>query len=204
MFLLFTKRNSYLLVGKKNHRIKRRLMLAGIFVFGFCSLLSCGVQVGVNDNYISERNVPYVPQQQGQAYSQPPREQNLAIENHPRTAKAIIATARSQKGVPYRIGGTTPQRGFDCSGLIQWVYKQHGISVPRLAKAQSTYGRAVDFKALQPGDIVAFKIQGGYHTGIYSGGGMFIHSPSSGQKVREESINIKYWRSHFISGRRFL
>ncbi len=117
---------------------------------------------------------------------------------------AVVSTARTQTGVRYRNGGTTPNNGFDCSGLILWVYRQHGISVPRLAKAQASFGESVSFGSLQAGDIVAFRINGAYHTGIYCGNGNFIHSPSSGNHVREESINVNYWRKNFVGGRRVL
>ncbi|MCL1889883.1 MAG: C40 family peptidase [Desulfovibrionaceae bacterium] len=116
----------------------------------------------------------------------------------------IVSTARSQTGVPYRLGGTTPQKGFDCSGLVYWVYKQYGISVPRLAKAQASSGRQVSSVDLRPGDIVAFRINGGYHTGIYSGNGNFIHSPRTGSRVREENLRNGYWSKRFIGGRRMI
>ncbi|MCL1915490.1 MAG: C40 family peptidase [Desulfovibrionaceae bacterium] len=116
----------------------------------------------------------------------------------------IVSTARSQTGVPYRLGGTTPQKGFDCSGLVYWVYKQYGISVPRLAKAQASSGRQVNSADLKPGDIVAFRINGAYHTGIYSGNGNFIHSPRTGSRVREENLRNGYWSKRFIGGRRMI
>ncbi|MDR2503980.1 MAG: C40 family peptidase [Deltaproteobacteria bacterium] len=117
---------------------------------------------------------------------------------------SVVRVARSQTGVPYRSGGTTPQRGFDCSGLIYWVYQQHGVSVPRVAKSQALFGDRVNAGALRPGDIVAFRVNGDYHTGIYSGNGKFIHSPKPGSKVREESINTNYWSDRFVGGRRVL
>jgi cell wall-associated NlpC family hydrolase len=116
----------------------------------------------------------------------------------------VVSIARSQAGVPYRYGGVSPKTGFDCSGLILWAYRQRGVAVPRLAKAQAAFGTPVDIRSLHPGDIVAFRIKGGYHTGIYSGNGNFIHSPSTGSRVREESLHTAYWRSSFIGARRVL
>ena len=117
---------------------------------------------------------------------------------------SVVRVARSQTGVPYRTGGTSPQRGFDCSGLIYWVYQQHGVAVPRVAKSQALFGNRVSAGALRPGDIVAFRVNGDYHTGIYSGNGKFIHSPKAGSRVREESINTNYWSDRFVGGRRVL
>lgn len=123
-----------------------------------------------------------------------------------RSGSAVIATAKSQIGRPYKYGGTTPQTGFDCSGLIQWSYRQHGVYVPRLAKDQAACGKAVSRSQLRPGDIVIFRIsrQAGVHTGLYSGKGNFVHSPSSGKRIREDNMNTEYWRRRYVAARRVL
>ncbi len=123
-----------------------------------------------------------------------------------RSGPAVVATARTQIGKPYKYGGASPRTGFDCSGLIVWSFKQHGVAVPRLAKDQAKYGRAVKRSQLKPGDIVVFRISGraGYHTGIYSGNGKFVHSPSSGKRIREESMSAVYWKRRYVSARRIL
>lgn len=117
-----------------------------------------------------------------------------------------MTSAKNLKGVRYRNGGDSPETGFDCSGYVCWVYNENGISLPRTAREQSRVGRAVNKKDLQPGDIVAFRIRSrtGYHTGIYTGNGNFIHSPSSGKRVSESSMNSAYWRKRFIGARRVL
>ena len=115
---------------------------------------------------------------------------------------SISQTALSTVGTPYRMGGTTPSRGFDCSGLVLWAYAKHGLNVPRTAREQSSVGSAVSKGSLQKGDIVVFKISSGVHTGIYTGSGKFVHSPSRGKTVREDKIDSKYWSRRFVSGRR--
>ena len=124
----------------------------------------------------------------------------------PVNGSLVANTARTQIGVKYKSGGTTPQVGFDCSGLVYWSYIQYGVTVPRLTDAQAAAGRPVRRQDLQPGDLVVFRISrwAGLHTGIYSGQGKFIHSPSSGGRVREESLSIDYWSKRFVSGRRLL
>lgn len=120
---------------------------------------------------------------------------------------AVVATARSQIGKPYKFGGDSPQTGFDCSGLILWSYRQQGITVPRQAKDQAKAGRAVDQSHLREGDIVVFRISSGVsgiHTGIYSGRGRFIHSPSTGKRIREDSLETDYWKRRYITARRVL
>ena len=116
--------------------------------------------------------------------------------------QAISRTARSLAGVPYSPGGNSPDTGFDCSGLVSWVYARHGVSLPRTAEEQKNIGRPVRASALQPGDVLVFSIRRGAHTGIYTGGGKFIHSPSRGKAVREENLNHAYWQDRFIEGRR--
>ncbi|SBW08845.1 NLP/P60 protein [uncultured delta proteobacterium] len=123
-----------------------------------------------------------------------------------KSGPAVAATAKTQIGKPYKYGGATPKTGFDCSGLIQWSYRQHGVSVPRLAKDQAACGKSVKKGQLQPGDIVVFRISSlaGVHTGIYSGNGKFVHSPSSGKRIREDNINEDYWKRRYVSARRVL
>ena len=115
---------------------------------------------------------------------------------------AICNSALSTLGTPYRLGGTTPHKGFDCSGLVAWAYARHGVSVPRTTSAQSKVGQAVSKEGLQQGDIVVFKAGWGLHTGIYTGRGKFVHSPSRGKTVREDKMDSEYWRNRFVFGRR--
>ena len=105
---------------------------------------------------------------------------------------AIVATARQYLGVPYVWGGTSP-RGFDCSGLVQYVCKKNGISLPRTAASQRYAGKYVSRADLQPGDLVFFKSGGRIsHVGIYIGGGNMIHAPQTGDVVKVSSINSTY------------
>lgn len=118
----------------------------------------------------------------------------------------VVQSARSQIGARYRAGGTTP-RGFDCSGLIWWAYKQNGINVPRMTRDQAKAGRNVNRRSMQVGDILVFNTRqgrNGLHTGLYTGKGMFVHSPSSGKRVRQDSLQTGYWKKRLIRIRRVL
>lgn len=123
-----------------------------------------------------------------------------------KSGPAVAATAKSQIGRKYKYGGASPNTGFDCSGLIHWSYKQHGVTIPRQARDQAKAGRAVRKGQLQAGDIVVFQLssRSGVHTGIYSGKGKFVHSPSSGKPIREDSLNSDYWQRRYVAGRRVL
>ncbi|WP_459934765.1 C40 family peptidase [Fundidesulfovibrio butyratiphilus] len=119
--------------------------------------------------------------------------------------ESVLETARQQIGVPYRSGGESPREGFDCSGLVQWTYARHGVKLPRRTEDQLKAGRPVSKSDLIPGDLVFFNVsrkRWGLHVGIYSGKGRFIHSPTPGSRVREESLDIRYWVRTYIGARR--
>ena len=104
--------------------------------------------------------------------------------NNPQRAQNIVRTASSQEGKQYRMGGASPSRGFDCSGLIWWAYRQNGLKVPRVTVDQARAGYAVPKSSPRPGDIMVFRTSSGprgLHTGIYAGNNTFIHSPSRGK-----------------------
>lgn len=111
--------------------------------------------------------------------------------------QALVNTAKKYLGVPYVWGGTSP-RGFDCSGLVQYVCRQNGISVPRVAASQRNAGRYVSRANLQPGDLVFFSSGGRVnHVGIYIGNGNMIHAPQTGDVVKISSINSSYRVSRY-------
>jgi len=100
----------------------------------------------------------------------------------------VVAEARKYLGVPYVWGGTDPGKGLDCSGLVQLVYKNLGIDLPRVSYQQATAGRAVpSLSQARPGDILAFKSPVN-HVGIYIGDNKMIHAPRTGQDVKIESV----------------
>lgn len=111
--------------------------------------------------------------------------------------QAIVNTAMKYLGTPYRWGGTSPS-GFDCSGLVQYVCRANGISVPRVAASQRGAGTYISRENLQPGDLVFFSNGGGIsHVGIYAGNGNMIHAPHTGDVVKVASINSSYRVSHY-------
>ncbi|MCB1857449.1 MAG: C40 family peptidase [Gammaproteobacteria bacterium] len=121
------------------------------------------------------------------------------------TRTLVVETARGQIGVPYRYGGATPERGFDCSGLVHYSHDKAGLAVPRTSSRQRRASSPVSIYNLRPGDLVFFNISGkGGHVGIYAGNGEFIHAPSTGGRVRVERIDVPYWRQRLVSGGTFL
>ncbi len=114
-----------------------------------------------------------------------------------------VTLAKAQLGKPYQWGAAGPNK-FDCSGLVQYVYLNLGVALPRVSGQQAGAGVHVDRKDLQPGDLVFFKLSGTRidHVGIYVGKGRFIHAPSKHNPVRVDSLNNSWWRRKFKGGRR--
>lgn len=92
-------------------------------------------------------------------------------------------------GIPYRWAGSSPETGFDCSGLIAWAYAQVGVSLPHNAAAIFAGGTPVPLEAIEPGDIVSF--HGSGHAGIYIGGGQYVHAPETGDVVKVSSMSSR-------------
>jgi cell wall-associated NlpC family hydrolase len=117
---------------------------------------------------------------------------------------AVVVTALTLRGTQYRNGGSEPSRGFDCSGLVQWVFAQHGTALPREVRGQYDAGRKIDEDEVQPGDLVFFQTisRGPSHVGIALGGGEFVHAPSSRGVVRVERYTSGYWSERWIGARR--
>jgi cell wall-associated NlpC family hydrolase len=116
----------------------------------------------------------------------------------PPTHSSVVAIAERYLGVPYRWGGASPS-GFDCSGLVMYVFAQVGVSLPHSSYAQYGYGTPVSRGDLQPGDLVFFNGLG--HVGIYVGGGSFIHAPHTGDVVKISSMT-GWYASTFVGARR--
>jgi len=113
------------------------------------------------------------------------------------------AYALEMVGKPYRYGGFTPA-GFDCSGLVHYSFGRAGMSLPRDTPGLRRVGEELDPGELAKGDLVFFDQEGkkASHVGIYLGDGRFVHAPSTGGRVRIDSIDSPYWRKHFNEARR--
>ena len=107
-------------------------------------------------------------------------------------------------GRPYHYGGATPERGFDCSGLIAWSFRQAGFVVPHNTDEQRLISKPVAASALQPGDLLFFNLEEkkNSHVGIYEGNGLFVHAPSTGKDVRRDRLASPYWKRHLSETRR--
>jgi cell wall-associated NlpC family hydrolase len=127
---------------------------------------------------------------------------HFVLPKHPKPLALglrAVRLARGQLGAPYRYGGASPA-GFDCSGLVMWVYGRLGIPLPHNAAALYGVGRPVGGSALRPGDLLFFHGLG--HVGLYIGRGRMIHAPQSGQSVEIQSLAVR--RGSLVGARRIV
>jgi cell wall-associated NlpC family hydrolase len=119
--------------------------------------------------------------------------------------RAVAEFALGFRGVPYRLGGADPA-GFDCSGLVQYVFAQYGVPVPRIVEEQYEVGDKIKPSKIQPGDLIFFKTKrrgrDASHVAIAIGNDSFVHAPNSTGVVRVETLASSYWGSRFIGARR--
>jgi cell wall-associated NlpC family hydrolase len=110
-------------------------------------------------------------------------------------------------GTPYRRGGASPDTGFDCSGLVWYVFRRAaGLTLPRSAEELGRAGSSVAVEEMRPGDLVFYNTAGREfsHVGIYIGERRFVHAPSSGGRVEIVSMENAYWARRFSGARRLV
>lgn len=113
--------------------------------------------------------------------------------------RKVIKIGKRYRGIPYRAGGTSPSTGFDCSGFTQFVYRQVGVTIPRVSRDQARFARTIPRSQAVRGDLVFFHDSSGtvYHAALYAGRGRVLHSPHTGTHVKIEQI----WASSVTFGR---
>ena len=139
----------------------------------------------------------------GCASAPPAVPEPTAVRASDEVASKATAYAKEMLGKPYMYAGEMPT-GFDCSGLVRYSYRRAGIALPRDTQAQRRASVPVSMRSLREGDLLFFDQEGKKtsHVGLYIGHGRFIHAPSSGGKVRTDSINSEFWKKHFVEARR--
>ena len=138
--------------------------------------------------------------------------ESYAVSKHQKSGLAsirneIVTRAHSFLGLPYRWGGHTPEKGFDCSGLTMAVYDLVGLHLPRTSLAQFRSGTPVSRENLDLGDLVFFLSQSKNrisHVGIYTGNGNFVHAPGKDKIIRVESLSNQYFRNRYAGARTYL
>lgn len=134
-----------------------------------------------------------------------PGTQLNTLQNLGSKATELTMRAMGLIGIDYKYGGTAPESGLDCSGLVRYVFKEvSGTELPRTSEEISRVGEHVETQNLQPGDLVFYNTlrRAFSHVGVYLGDNKFIHAPSQGGQVRIESMDVSYWKKRFNGARR--
>ena len=130
---------------------------------------------------------------------------NDSLAYNKERADDLLMSAMALLGVSYRWGGTKPATGLDCSGFIQYVFRQAwNVNLPRTSSEMAKVGIPVNKSDLQPGDLVFFSRYGRRvgHVGLYIGDGKFIHAPSTGKKIQIANLDNVYYVKHYVGARR--
>ena len=136
-----------------------------------------------------------------------PRDWPVVQADDPAAATSVLMRAIGLVGTPYRYGGNTPESGFDCSGLVTYVYRDMlDLRLPRTSRELAqVQGPKIEPRRLAPADLVFFGSSGSVtHVGIYVGEGRFVHAPSTGGTVRLDHLDGPYWRDHYTGAKRVL
>ncbi|WP_347902512.1 C40 family peptidase [Pseudomonas purpurea] len=119
----------------------------------------------------------------------------------------VLSRAVNVLGTPYRWGGSSPSKGFDCSGLVKYAFNDATFDLPRTSNAMASgHGQKVERKDLKPGDLIFFNIKSRKvnHVAIYLGNDRFIHAPRRGKAVSIDTLKKPYWESHYVVAKRVL
>ncbi|MDD0973637.1 C40 family peptidase [Pseudomonas sp. TNT2022 ID681] len=126
----------------------------------------------------------------------------------PKQSSDVLSRAVNVLGTPYVWGGSSPSKGFDCSGLVKYAFNDiDEIDLPRTSNAMASgHGVKVERKDLKPGDLIFFNIKSRRvnHVAIYLGNDRFIHAPRRGKRVSIDTLNKPYWQNHYVVAKRVL
>jgi murein DD-endopeptidase len=127
------------------------------------------------------------------------------VRGDPTLQHRVVLEALGQVGRPYRYGGTSPD-GFDCSGLVQYVYREAGISLPRTTVEQYKSGQRIKLRNLEPGDLLFYRFDRRPvdHVAIYLGDGQAVHAPANGRAVIVAAVDLPHWKKRYVDAVRVL
>ena len=146
------------------------------------------------------KRAPGKPERKALIKKRPASKPKRKLRPKPSLGARAARIALQAVGVPYQWGGASPTAGFDCSGLVYWVYRHLGVELPHSSYALYDRGRRVSRSRLKVGDLLFFFGLG--HVGLYLGHGRMVHAPSSGRTVEIVTLSRSYFRDQLIGARR--
>jgi cell wall-associated NlpC family hydrolase len=194
--------------------LSRKLFILLILLFATTGVYGAegeprpGAPIALPKGDSATRNVPpaAVPAAEADAMERATPE-DVETREESQGADGVVIHALALIDTSYKRGGRAPPTGFDCSGLVRYVYLEaSGIELPPTAREMSAVGHKVSRAALRPGDLVFYNTlkRAFSHVGIYLGSNRFIHAPSSGGAVRIDDMTTAYWAKRFSGARRIL
>ena len=181
----------------------RKSLLAGVFCL---ALVHCSASAAPADEEPAVALTPATTlvEPAGEIATAAPEQSSLMARTRDSLSQTLEG-ALDLIGIRYKRGGSTPERGFDCSGYVGHVFREGlGLYLPRSAREMSRTGEPVDKDELKPGDLVFFNTMRRTfsHVGIYLGDNLFVHAPRTGGKIRIEDLGARYWTKRFNGARR--
>lgn len=172
---------------------------------GWAKVKVNGKEGYIASNLLSDKKTEVETSSRGSTETRKPNTTNKTTESVPGKGGTVVETAKKYIGYSYKYGASGPT-SFDCSGFTSYIFKLHGVSLSRTAKAQYGNGTAVSRSNLQPGDLVMFgpsekKIN---HVGIYIGGGQIVHAANPSRGVTIDTINSGYYNNNYVGARRVI
>ena len=172
---------------------------------GWAKVKVNGKEGYIASNLLSDKKTEVTTSSRGSNETRKSNGENKATTSVPGKGATVVETAKKYIGYSYKYGATGPT-SFDCSGFTSYIFKLHGVSLSRTAKAQYGNGTAVSRSNLQPGDLVMFgpSVSGINHVGIYIGGGQIVHAATPSRGVTIDTINSGYYNNNYVGARRVI
>ncbi|MES2870811.1 MAG: C40 family peptidase [Pseudomonadota bacterium] len=191
-----------LLMPLAAHATNREQHLPSGFT-GYTAKSSAGTTYVASNNKTVARPVPSKVQRKA-----PGKVASASLVAANKQSSTVLSRAVNVLGTPYRWGGSSPSKGFDCSGLVKYAFNDvAAVDLPRTSSAMASgHGEKVERKDLKPGDLLFFNIKSRKvnHVAIYLGNDRFIHAPRRGKSVTIDTLKKPYWQSHYVVAKRVL
>ncbi len=183
------------------------ILRSSLLALTLTGLIGCAGQPVANSKRpVSTISTPMVTPSRSTVASSPSAGASMATPFNA-DAMEVVLYALGLLNIDYRFGGSNPEQGLDCSGMVSYIFRQAaGIELPHNAARMAQLGRSIDRTQLEPGDLVFFNTRNKpfSHVGIYIGEEKFVHAPATNGQIKVSSLKNRYFASRYEGGRRYL